>query len=230
MADITKTVFYPIPETYLGDTQDDTEVGVTTYRGPRYLRTRWARPVDGVQPDILGGVWGTEDPSGFMPCPPEFVEVILDVEEHPLHALAHYGEAYPPAQITVSCGPESCPDTGIMDPTAFLEVIDPISLRYDTVNERWGTPKFRADTTFECPEGESSCYSWALTRDARNQLLAASDVRVLPDIPDAVKAPWIEYRQQLRDLPTDWADVGNSTYLIQFPSDPDVRARTGRTY
>ena len=42
----------------------------------------------------------------------------------------------------------------------------------------------------------------------------------MPDVPDAVKQPWIEYRQKLRDLPTDWADVGNSTYLIQWLWNP----------
>jgi hypothetical protein len=34
-----------------------------------------------------------------------------------------------------------------------------------------------------------------------------------------MKQKWLDYRQKLRDLPADWADVPN--FLIQFPQAPD---------
>ena len=41
----------------------------------------------------------------------------------------------------------------------------------------------------------------ASARNARNDLLAASDWTQGKDIPDAISNPWAAYRQLLRDLP-----------------------------
>lgn len=55
-------------------------------------------------------------------------------------------------------------------------------------------------------------------RRKRDALLAASDFAVLPDAPlsEAKKAEYVQYRQDLRDLPAN-ADVTNPTY----PSKPE---------
>lgn len=46
---------------------------------------------------------------------------------------------------------------------------------------------------------------WERLRLRRNDLLAATDFRVLPDVPWDV-APWHAYRQGLRDLPDNTTD------------------------
>jgi hypothetical protein len=51
-------------------------------------------------------------------------------------------------------------------------------------------------------------------REERNQLLKESDFTVLPDFPSTNKQAWLDYRQQLRDFPSEW-DVG-----LPFPSKP----------
>ena len=54
-------------------------------------------------------------------------------------------------------------------------------------------------------------------------LLAESDISIPPDdAPAALRAEWVAYRQKLRDLPSDWAIVGTSTYLVVYPFDPTV--------
>lgn len=226
---ITKTVLFPVPETYLGDTQDDTEVGIATYIGPRYLRTRWERPdAEGnIQQDGSHGVWDWDDPSGQFPCPLNCVEVKLDAEQYPIHAIMLWGQAYPGEICHISCGTTDTPPTQMMDPLTITEALEPQSCKYDPATEAWSTPQFRRDAPDDRdPEAEGARFSWAITRQMRDHLLQMSDQKVaMPDVPDAVKQPWIEYRQKLRDLPTDWADVGNSTYLIQWPMEPDVAAR-----
>jgi hypothetical protein len=53
-----------------------------------------------------------------------------------------------------------------------------------------------------------------MMREERNQLLKESDFTVLPDFPTTNKQAWLDYRQQLRNLPTVWS-VG-----FPFPSKP----------
>jgi hypothetical protein len=37
-------------------------------------------------------------------------------------------------------------------------------------------------------------------------------------MPDSIKQPWIDYRQALRDLPTQWQGV--DTWKVEFPEEP----------
>lgn len=226
---IDKTVLYPVPETYLGTVQDEFDVGIATYHGPRYLRTRWQLPDENGVIHTQGshGVWDWEDPSGFFPCPVDCVEVKLDAEQHPIHAIMLWGQAYPGEICHIECGTTDTPPTQMMDPLTITEALDPSSCKYDPTTAQWVGPEFRRDA-FDPrdPDAEGARFSWKIVRDTRNYLLAQSDHRVsMVDIPDSVKQPWIEYRQKLRDLPEDWVDVGNATYLIQWPMEPDVASR-----
>jgi len=51
-------------------------------------------------------------------------------------------------------------------------------------------------------------------RNARNNLLAQSDWRVLPDAPNP--SAWIVYRQSLRDFPASWTPSD----IVEFPDSP----------
>jgi hypothetical protein len=56
---------------------------------------------------------------------------------------------------------------------------------------------------------------WERLRNRRNQLLAACDFRVVPDAPWDT-APWLAYRESLRDLPDNTTDPR----LAAWPSEP----------
>ena len=68
------------------------------------------------------------------------------------------------------------------------------------------------------PEGNEDAYYVERMRQWRDILLAQSDWTQLPDSPlsDSVKQQWADYRQQLRDFPSDWVphDTAN------FPDQP----------
>ena len=51
-------------------------------------------------------------------------------------------------------------------------------------------------------------------REERNTLLKKSSYTVLPDFPTSNKQAWLDYRQQLRDLPSVWTEG------VSFPSKP----------
>ncbi len=224
--EITKTVLFPVPTEYCGDVQDDTEVGIATYKGPRYLKTRWQLPDENgvIEQPGSHGVWDWDDPSGFMPCPVDCVEVKLDAEEHPLHALNLWGQEYDPDRMDVECGDPTAPNPNIMDPLCFTEAIDPRSMYYDVVKKEWSGVSFRYDDVdLASSSGETQQYSWTVVRNARNNMLSNSDTKINEDMPDAVKQPWIDYRKKLRDLPSDWSGIGTSTYLIEWPVAPDEK-------
>ena len=62
---------------------------------------------------------------------------------------------------------------------------------------------------------------WEYVRLKRAKLLESSDVRVSPDMPEALKAKWLAYRQLLRDLPDVLKDVPPWIVLKMLPKSPD---------
>jgi hypothetical protein len=55
---------------------------------------------------------------------------------------------------------------------------------------------------------------WERLRHRRDQLLAASDFRMIPDAPWD-RAPWEAYRQALRDLPANTIDPREAVWPEQ---------------
>lgn len=70
------------------------------------------------------------------------------------------------------------------------------------------------NTTYQGP-----IRTWEDVISTRNTKLVISDTKIAPDMPDAVKQPWIDYRQKLRDLPSVWAGI--DPHKVQFPTAPD---------
>lgn len=67
---------------------------------------------------------------------------------------------------------------------------------------------------YNAPEGPSDDVVWARLRYRRNTLLAACDFRVVPDAPWNT-APWLAYRQALRDLPDNTADPRQAVWPVE---------------
>jgi hypothetical protein len=57
-------------------------------------------------------------------------------------------------------------------------------------------------------------YVWERLRYRRDQLLAATDFRMIPDAPWD-RAPWEAYRQALRDLPANTTDPREAVWPEQ---------------
>ncbi len=217
---ITKTVLFSVPTEWMGDTMDPDEAGIATYVGPRYIQTIWDPATPGMDGNERIAEVGTIDAQ--IPTPPGMVEVTLDAEQYPLHALCLWGWRDPAEQYEVECGPDNEPNPTICDPYHFSEVFDLRSFYYDTSTSTWSTPLFSHDDPSEVVEDETVCFGWGWVRETRNRMLAACDSRVAAvDMPDSVRQPWLDYRAKLRNLPSDWAGVGTATHLIVWPLDPD---------
>lgn len=68
------------------------------------------------------------------------------------------------------------------------------------------------------PENLEELKTYSILRSERNALLSYSDWTQIPDAPlsDNKRQEWVNYRQQLRDLP-DTADINN----IVYPQKPE---------
>ena len=56
-------------------------------------------------------------------------------------------------------------------------------------------------------------------------MLVASDSKIAPDMPDAVKAPWIAYRTALRDIPATYKKGESdevAPWKVTWPLAPDT--------
>ena len=62
-------------------------------------------------------------------------------------------------------------------------------------------------------EGPSDALVWARLRYRRDQLLSGTDFRVVPDAPWDT-APWLAYRQALRDLPDNTSDPRKAIWPV----------------
>lgn len=241
MAQITKTIIFPVPTVWMGQDQDDTNVGIETYTGPDKIFIDYYKEAAGVGGTFdqasnasrnIFQTWDADQPdypSHFVPQ--DCVRVELDATKFPLHAAAIWGGIAPPNVIEIQAGPAADDNPFIMDPHSMCETYDMRSFYWDKTQNSgaggWSTPKFShvlndGSDPYDTESDDGSFMSWECIRDERNRLLQACDNRIAADLPDgAYKTAWKNYRQKLRDLPNDWAGIGTATHLIAWPKDPD---------
>ena len=94
--------------------------------------------------------------------------------------------------------------------------VDEDSLVYNLETEAWNTPAYK-----------SSPSTWAMVIESRDAMLEGSDGKISPDMPTAVKDPWIAYRAALRALPTVYKKGESDeveSWKVQYPLSPDTKA------
>lgn len=64
--------------------------------------------------------------------------------------------------------------------------------------------------------------TWADIRRKRDQLLLEAESRYNFDTPEEVLSLWRAYKQQLRDIPTTYADLEDLNQ-VEWPKDPSVQ-------
>ena len=231
MAQITKTVIFPVPTEFYGDTQDTNRSGICTYTGPDSI-TVWYRNIGTAEvPNWVVEHYFATDPGEDRDPPVECNVVVLNANTHPMNAIAMWGGIAEPDLIETPAGPASEPNPIISDYLHFNEVYDMRSFEYNFTNNSWDTGVFSGPhTELELPENDSTAFGWDIVRATRNALLEACDNKIPNDAPAGFASEWTAYRQKLRDLPATWDNVGNNTYLIVWPREPgDVSSFVGKS-
>ena len=219
MAQITKTVIYPLPTEWYGDEQDNTKSGICTYVGPDKITLWYENYGTDENPSWELAHAFPSDPGEDRDPPFGAVVVELNADTHPLHVIANWGGIEQPNWIETPAGPDDEPNPILPDYHYFNEVFDMRSFGYNVETKSWNTPRFSGPHTEEASGGQKTT-GWDYVRVTRDRLLANSDNKIPADAPEDFSSAWKEYRQKLRDLPVKWASVGDKTYLIVWPREP----------
>lgn len=197
-----KTLTYNIPD-YIYSLENTLKKKATQeYDGPDYI-ILW---VD-IESGRIEQTFGPENEPD-RPLPLNVRREILPANntENAIKIGILYGGLATPKVYEVSVGPVDQPNAIVSDPTDLRTVYDESKI----VEDYTAPLQFKPHTRDRSDE---------FIRSERNARLANSDSRVAPDMPEALRQQWLDYRQKLRDLPTDWADCPN--WLIRFPLSPD---------
>jgi hypothetical protein len=178
------------------------------------------QPYDGLESLILwteketGIIERTFDPADMteQPRPLHLDENVLEADtmENTIKIALLFGGIEPTKFYEVSVGPADQPNALIPDPTDIRDVFSENDILAD----------YTADLVFKGEEDRiaTGARSWDFIRDLRNTRLEESDSKVVSDMPADLKALWVTYREQLRNMPVDWANV--PVEFIKFPVSP----------
>jgi len=201
MAKITKMLTYSIPDKLYSLENTLGKTSTQLYEGPDEI-VMWLDKETG----YLMQAFAPEDEPD-RPLPLDLKREILkaDSDVNCCKIGLIYGGLEAPKIYEVSVGPVDQPNATLIDPSDVRIVYsrDSVTADYTAPLKFFDRPRIPSDD---------------FIRSRRDSLLAKSDGKISPDMPESLKQQWLDYRQKLRDLPADWAEVPN--YLVRFPRSP----------
>jgi len=187
---IEKTFTYDVPDDYLSTERTLNKTATHTYTGPNKI---WVF-IDN-ETNKYVGPWLTEAEDGAdVPTPLHKTKVMVDCETDPIICqiigadILHrtpYDDLEQHSE-TLPCGSVY---TRVKD-TPPDHTHDHEELEWSSENQGWILPGFREPHV-----------TWHDLRKWRNGALGATDSLVPDDAPESHTAPWVEFRQKLRDMP-----------------------------
>jgi hypothetical protein len=202
MANITKMLTYNIPDELYSTANTLGKTSTQLYDGPEEI-VLWVDTETGYVMETYH-----PDEESDRPLPLNLRREILkaDTDENCIKIGLLWGGLEKPKIYEVQVGPADQPNAVITDPSDVRMVFNQVDL----------PANYTAPLEFMEYKRDRS---WDFFKTVRNSLLEQSDGKIASDMPEAMKQEWIDYRQKLRDMPTDWAGVPE--YLVRFPLSPD---------
>lgn len=202
MAKISRLLRYSIPDVLYSTENTLGKTSTQLYEGPDQL-VLWLDKETG---RVMQSFAPEDEPDRPLPLDLKREILLADTDENCIKIGLIYGGLETPKIYEVEVGPSDQANAQLVDPSDIRTVYarEPVDADYKAPLQFMVYVRDRTD---------------AFIRKERNSRLAASDGKIAPDMPEAMKQQWLDYRQKLRDLPSDWADVPN--FLIQFPRPPD---------
>ena len=222
---IEKTFTFPIPNEWRSTEFTNGRTGTWTYRGPRFLTFE----IDKTSGRETGWCLTTERELE-KPCPLNSVRITLDAMESDETALV--------CEIANDCGdpaavefratrewkilheaPEGYNHTWYTDQIEPRDIYDEFTISYD-----FETGKFNLPVKGWENEGRVDL-TWDDVKELRNKFLADTDGKISDDMPEVIQQKWRDYRQLLRDLPSNLAHIPAFQAAKMFPTGPEYKAK-----
>ena len=112
MSNISRTFIFPVPTVWKGQEQDDANVGVATYVGPKDITCRYLKDASNNKTSEFSFSWEKGD-SNIPALPLDQYEVNLDADAYPLHAAVIQGGIADAHYLEVNAGPADEPNPTI---------------------------------------------------------------------------------------------------------------------
>lgn len=208
---VTKTLTYTCPDELYSLSVAAGNTGTVTYTGPDRM---WVM-VDNDTNKISLPAYTSMDDGDLIPVPPGMTRIEVTADDQNgliILSLIDRSRISEPDGYTETT--ETMPDGSewiIGTPIHLTSVHSIFEITYDFDNNTWNMPLSTSPVT------------WDDVLNARNGMLLASDGRIAPDMPDALKQQWIDFRQALRDLPTIFGkgtDNEVAPWKIKLPTAP----------
>ena len=199
---------YICPDQPYADTTDNNTEVSATYNGP----DEWWVLIDNETNTWNGATYSISSGGDVIAAPDGTSKVKISSNDNPLLV-----SLIDPAGFTMNTTKTNITETITLAdastgsheysyPLDPQEYIDGAFVIFDRDLETWSWSNIENQLT------------WEDVTVTRNAMLDSSDYRIADDMPDSVKQPWIDYRQALRDLPTQWQGV--DPWKVQFPEEP----------
>jgi len=201
-----KTITYDLPDVRFGQVSTEGKTSTQDYDGIESL-ILWTDKEN-------GSIERTFDPANMteQPRPLHLNENTLaaDSDENIIKISLLFGGIAPTKFFEVAVGPATQPNALIADPTDIRDVFSENDILDD----------YTAPLVFKNEDDRAASRSWDFIRGERNSRLESSDSKVSSDMPEALTAEWVNYREALRSMPEDWAGV--PVEFIKFPISPAI--------
>ena len=216
---------YNLPNSFMEDhTFTEGKTRTTTYDGPDKIFLI----VDSATGKEYSGPITEEEKADGRPLPLgcEYFEV--DCIENPLFCqlrgpvIDEAEEDHSETVIHPLCNPvEGYPNFTYQTPLLPRNIYDKFNTSVNLETRELNMPVYDIHHSVFGRDGDLP--DWDYVRRKRNKLLEAADMKLAPDMPESMKAEWLEYRQKLRDFPSVMQEAGNLPWvaLRMLPHSPD---------
>lgn len=200
------TLEYDLPDVRFGTVSTLGKTSTQEYNGVESL-VLWVNKSDGV-------IENSFDPENVseQPLPLHLKQEVLlaDTMENTIKIGLLFGGLEPTKFYEVSVGPSGQPNALVADPTDIRDVFS----ENDILEDYKKPLVFKTDLDRQ----EHGSLTWDFIRGQRNTRLDNSDAKLAIDMPESLKEEWVTYRNELRNMPDDWAGV--PIEFIKFPISP----------
>ena len=221
----TKTFTYKIPNERYGQDDSDGNTVSMTYEGVDkvYLFVDADGDHTGKINTAMTELMEADD-CADVPLPEGTVRVEVTLADDPLiMAIVR------PAASTLTISDQ----TEVTETYSHASLGDYPTTKYNSKPDVGETFVYEKDLEYDIDAGEWKTVAYqqpSMTWDDviinRDTMLEGSDGKISPDMPDAVKAPWVTYRAMLRDLPTSYKKGESDevpAWKVRYPLAPDTK-------